>query len=249
MIMFYFSGTGNSKYIAELFSQQMNASCHSIEEAIDFKQLINSKETIGFCYPIYGSRVPKIMREFVIENMEYLESKKIIIFCTQWLFSGDGARAFTDIFPPDFIQVIYAEHFLMPNNINNVPLLPAANERKLRKYRLRSKRKMRIVCENIKNKKIKKRGFNPASKILGLIQGSTMPAIEQKASDKLWIDKDCNNCQKCVHICPMKNFESQDEQIQTKNNCILCYRCINQCPQKAITIVSKKKIKKQYKGI
>ena len=64
MVMLYFSGTGNSKYIAELFCKHMNAEFYSIEETIDFDKLIVSEEVIGFCYPVYGSRVPRIMREF-----------------------------------------------------------------------------------------------------------------------------------------------------------------------------------------
>ena len=38
MLMLYFSGTGNSKYIANLFSKKVNAKCYSIEENIDFKK-------------------------------------------------------------------------------------------------------------------------------------------------------------------------------------------------------------------
>ena len=49
MVMFYFSGTGNSKYVAELFSDKMGALCHSIEENVDFESLIESNETIAFC--------------------------------------------------------------------------------------------------------------------------------------------------------------------------------------------------------
>ena len=126
MLMLYFSGTGNSKYIAELFCNVINthlsqsasaglpSQCFSIEEMIDFEQLISSHEIIGFCYPIYGSRVPRVMREFVKKYFNFLKEKKVIIFCTQWIFSGDGARVFTDMFPRNFIKVIYAEHFLMP---------------------------------------------------------------------------------------------------------------------------------------
>ena len=78
MIMLYFSGTGNSKFIAELFSQYKNAKCHSIEDDMDFAQLIASEEIIGFCYPIYGSRVPRVMREFVLKYLELLENKKCL---------------------------------------------------------------------------------------------------------------------------------------------------------------------------
>ena len=72
MVMLYFSGTGNSKYIAERFSRNMNAMCHSIEDKIDFEQLLSSEDTVGFCYPVYGSRVPRLLREFTVKHMEAL---------------------------------------------------------------------------------------------------------------------------------------------------------------------------------
>ena len=78
MVMLYFSGTGNSKYVAELFCRHMNAEPRSIEEDIDFEELIKSNETIGFCYPIYGSRVPLIMREFIAKHIEVLKGKKLM---------------------------------------------------------------------------------------------------------------------------------------------------------------------------
>jgi len=247
--MFYFSGTGNSKYIAELFCHNMNAKCHSIEEKIDFNQLIVSDEIIGFCYPSYGSRVPRIMREFAIKHIESLKNKKIIIFCTQLIFSGDGARAFLDIFPRDFFKVIYAEHFFMPNNVCNYFLLPLTNERKIKRYIKKAERKMQSVCHNITNGIIKKRGFNIISRILGLPQGLCMPIIEKKSLNTVMIDDNCVQCCLCVSNCPMKNLEYQDEKIIQKSNCTICYRCINRCPQKAIRIFFHKKIKKQYKGL
>jgi len=271
MIMFYFSGTGNSKYIAELFSQNMDAKCHSIEESVDFAELINQEDIVCFCYPIYGSRVPRLMRDFVIKNMDTLKDKKIIIFCTQLIFSGDGARVLTDLFPQNHVvEVIYAEHFFMPNNVCNLFFLPLAGKKLTGRYLRKAQKKMQKVCENINKGEIKKRGFNPVSRVLGLAQGSFMPGIEERAKSKVNIDRDCNQCGICVSICPMKNFtretikevkneaknETKNEDntknnienntISTNNNCIMCYRCINKCPQKAIRVFVKAKVKKQF---
>ena len=249
MLMLYFSATGNSKYVAELFSKKMNAVCHSIEENTDFTELIKSNETIGFCYPIFGSRVPKLMREFIMKHIDSLINKKLIIFCTQMYFSGDGARALTDILPRGHVEVIYAEHFLMPNNVCNVFITPIPGEKTINKYLSNAERKMQIVCENIKRGVIKKRGFNPCSRALGLIQGAFFPGIERRARGKVRIDNDCNKCGFCVYVCPMGNFEVEGENIAIKNNCMMCYRCINKCPQKAIRVFLRKKVKKQYKGL
>ena len=248
MIMFYFSATGNSKYIAELFCRHTNAACHSIEEDADFAGLIQSEDIIGFCYPIYASRVPRLMREFVFSHKESLKNKKIIIFCTQMIFSGDGARALIDILPHNYVDVVYAEHFLMPNNVCNVFIVPVPSDKKIQKHLFSAGRKMDIVCDNIANGIIKKRGFNHVSRALGLMQAVFFPMIERWAQGRVWVDNDCNNCLLCVSACPKQNFEFRDNKIKTNNNCMMCYRCINKCPQKAIAVSLRKKVNKQYTG-
>jgi ferredoxin len=249
MVMLYFSGTGNSRYIAELFCGRMNAACHSIEDKIDFEDLTALEETIGFCYPVYGSRVPRIMREFAKKHMESLKNKKLIIFCTQMIFSGDGARAFAGIFPRGHINVIYAEHFLMPNNVCNLFITPLPSQKSIKKYIKKANRKMQIVCDEIKNGVTKKRGFNPFSRALGLIQGAFYPRLEKMGKDKVWISDNCTRCNLCVDICPMGNFKNENGGIITEHNCTMCYRCINKCPQKAISVYLKGKVKKQYGGV
>jgi len=248
MLMLYFSGTGNSKYVAETFSKHMKAKCHSIEEPLIFSDLIYSEKTIAFCYPIYGSRPPKIVRDFVIKHMKALQGKDIIIFCTQLLFSGDGARSFTDLFPNNYINVIYAEHFCMPNNMSNFSMLVQTDKKKLKKIMLKTERKVIAVCNNIKKGIVKKRGFNNVSMKLGLTQAIPMARMEESARKSLTINSDCTHCKLCIKICPTKNLQYK-ETIIHDNNCTLCYRCVNKCPQKAITVYIHKKIKKQYKGL
>jgi ferredoxin len=248
MVIFYFSGTGNSKYIAELFGKNMNAECFSIEENLNFENLINNNETIAFCYPVYASREPRIMREFVKKHMEFFEGKKLIIFCTQLLFSGDGARALTYLFPRDFLQcaqVIYAEHFFMPSNIFPV----TTDSKKIKKYFAKSTLKMQKVCVNIKHGKIRKRGFNPLSRVLGLIQPPFLRILEKKANNSIRITANCTNCGLCISACPMKNLALENKKITHNHNCTVCYRCVNLCPEKAITVAFHGKIKGQYRGL
>ena len=57
MLTIYFSGTGNTKYIAELFSQKMGANCLSIEADVDFQAEIIAHDSIAFCYPILWIKI------------------------------------------------------------------------------------------------------------------------------------------------------------------------------------------------
>jgi ferredoxin len=249
MVTLYFSGTGNSKYIAEYFSEEMDCENYSIEEKIDFKKLINSNDTIAFCYPSYGSCVPLIMRQFILEHKKELSGKKIIIFSTQLMFSGDGARVLIDLLEDVDFKVIYAEHFNMPNNICNLPIFPNPSKKKMEKYVQKSNKKIDKICKHIRRGAIRKRGFNIISKYLGLLsQRIYFKDIEIKAMKDVRINQDCILCGKCIRICPMNNLEEKDNWIEQKGNCTLCYRCVNKCPVKAITVLYHKKVKQQYSG-
>ena len=257
VLTLYFSATGNTKYIAELFSRQMEARCLSIEDIVNFASLIKANDTIAFCYPIYGSRVPRIMREFVIKHMADLMGKKLIIFVTQVLFSGDGARVFTDMFWEGTIDVIYAEHFRMPSNISNMPLLGVASPHRIKKYEQRAISKMSRVVHDIKQGIIKKRGFSRFSEWLGKIQGiswqgdsksnDSIRGMELKALSGVKIHSHCAICNLCVIICPMKNLKYHEGKITQLGNCTVCYRCVNRCPKQAITVLFHFKPKKQYR--
>jgi ferredoxin len=260
MIVLYFSGTGNSKFIAELFCKYADVECYSIEDDVNFGALFASNETIGFCYPIYGSRVPLIMREFIAKHISVLKNKKLIIFVTQLTFSGDGARVLCDLFPKNHIDVIYAEHFFMPNNVCNFALLRKTSDKSTQKRLEMADAKMKRVCRNIKNGVIKKRGFSVISRLSGKVQGipwqgdsknafAAEGTMEYKAKHGVKIDADCTVCEICAERCPMRNLEKRQGKIEHNSNCTLCYRCINLCPEKAITVFFHKKPVWQYKGV
>ena len=180
---------------------------------------------------------------------------------TQQLFSGDGARVFTDLFDDGAIDVIYAEHFNMQQNMGNIPVwvaLFAPGEKSDKKYKRNTDKKMHTVCANINAGVIKKRGFFTVAKWLGFIQGKPWQAdtgdisakrLEQKIAHGLQIHNDCTACNLCTKICPMQNLENRGGKIQHLNNCTICYRCLNRCPQKAITVYIHLKPKWQYNGM
>jgi len=223
----------------------MDATCHSIESDVNFAQEILLHNIIAFCYPVYMSRVPRIMREFISQYMQILKDKKLIILCTQLALSGDGTRAFAVLFPENHVDVIYTEHFFMPNNVSNMMILPMASDKSMKKYALRSQRKMQIVCENIKAGKIKKRGFNLFSRFLGLFQGVFLGTMEKQAKKTVKVANNCTKCGICVVACPMDNLVL-NTTVTHKRNCTMCYRCINKCPHGAITVFWHGKVKARY---
>lgn len=206
-------------------------------------------ETIAFCYPIYGSRVPLIMRHFATSYAAALAGKRVVILVTQLIFSGDGARAFTDLFPSDHFDVIYAEHLYMPNNVNNLVILPKTSARGVVRCMRRAESKIARIARDINNGIVKRRGFSGFSRFLGGFQGKPWPAMEAKGMRSIKIHDSCTTCGLCITACPMKNLEIQENKVIHKSNCTICYRCVNLCPHRAINVFFRSKPRWQYKGL
>jgi ferredoxin len=174
------------------------------------------------------------------------------------------------------IEVIYAEHFFMPNNVGNVLIFKKPSKRKIQRYIDKAEAKMTRVCHNIQSGVVVKRGFSRFSQMLGSIQGkmwqgdskedyfnrfksgfqagssgknAPKPKMEERARNGVRIHKGCTACGLCCSICPMDNLEKVGEAITHKCNCTVCYRCVNKCPHKAITVLFHMKPRWQYEGI
>ena len=66
-MVFYFTGTGNSLYIAK----QLDENRMSIPQAMKGNKLYFQSEKIGIVCPIYGHEMPKMVKEF-IKNTTYV---------------------------------------------------------------------------------------------------------------------------------------------------------------------------------
>lgn len=246
MLTLYFSGTGNSKWLAQRFAQTMQSPCHSIEENLNYPALLAAHNTIAVVYPIYGSRVPLIMREFAQRHREHFAGKQLVILVTQLIFSGDGARAFMDLFPKGHVQAIYAEHILMPNNVCNFLLLRQTSTKGIAWRKRMAEKKIAQAAADLHASRVKLRGFNRWAKLLGALQGKQWPAMEAKAMRSVNVSADCTGCGLCASICPSHNLTMEDGRAVPHEHCSVCYRCINRCPTQAITCFFRAKPRWQH---
>ena len=98
----YFTGTGNTKYVADITKEQFELLGHefdlfSIEleknSPTKIKNIIRNYDMIGLFHPIYGSGIPKIFKKYLDELTKLVDDLNIDGFTitTVALFSGDGA--------------------------------------------------------------------------------------------------------------------------------------------------------------
>lgn len=251
ILAIYFSGTGNTKYVIEKMLQSLNKesfALYSIEEKFDFIGAADRADTIIVGYPIYGSKMPKILEEFIFNNKVAFKGKDVISVATQALFSGDGgALLFRKLKGVEY-NFKASIHINMPTNLGFLKLFTIKNGEENNKTLFKANNKINIVCNNLNNGKLVKNGKGVISWCLGFFtQRLWFSMAENKITKKIKVDAHCNGCGLCSKICPCNNFTLNENKADTKGNCTICYRCINACPKKAIRLFGK--VAQQYRGV
>ncbi len=258
--IFYFSGTGNTHYAAKKLAFYLNqvdidTHFHSIE-AIDTAKandLINESDIVIFGYPIYGSYIPEPMLNF-IDKTESVVLKTAGVFCTQFMYSGDGSKVFADILNEKGYLPKWSVHFNMPNNLNcgAFSFMPVTNdEEKLRAKLLKTNRSIKRMAKYIYKDKVYLQDFSTFSKSLGKAQrpNEDREYLLGRWSDKFSVNQEtCSACGLCKDICPMENIEQINGNFTVNENCCGCQRCYNFCPTMSIVYKGKPSDKERYHG-
>ncbi len=242
MIGIYFSGTGNSKYAAELFCKELDkeSGTYSIEneEAIT---AIKDADLVVIAYPVQFSTVPKIMRDYVTDHSELWKNKKVFVIATMGLFSGDGAGMLGRLLQSYGAKVIGGLHLKMPDSI--------ADEKALKRPIEKNKELVKQAQQKIKESVKRLKAGDPTQEGIGVLyrmagffgQRAYFGHNTRRYSSKLKIDTDkCVGCGSCEKLCPMKNITIKDQKAVSGDRCTMCYRCINKCPKQAITLLGKR---------
>lgn len=241
MVGVYFSGTGNSRHVLEVFLKAYDeeSKSFSIEDDGVFAA-VKEQEELAFAYPVQYSTVPKILSDFICENKELWDGKRVFVIATMGLFSGDGAGAMARLLQIYGAEVLGGVHIKMPDSIGDEKVLKRSLE-KNKELVKRGEEKVRKAVIRLKDGKPTKEGLGPFSRMLGFFGQRLYFGNKTKIySDKLKIDTDkCVGCGKCVTLCPMKNIMIKDGICVSEDRCTMCYRCVNTCPKQAITLLGK----------
>lgn len=247
-MIFYYSGCGNSKFIAKSIAEATNDNLVFIPEAqreSKFEYDLAENETLGFVYPIYSWRPPHLVEEFV----EKLKINGIPSYVWTAVTCGDNVGETEKIFRNELkaidLDLNAAFCFKMPNTYVNMMGMsvdkPAVAEQKIAK----AKEKLPDVIEMIKSKTAFSdmiKGAFPRFKSNVIGSG-----FYKWASDEPFFSTDdCISCGMCMLVCPLKNITIEDGRPKWHGNCNTCDACYHHCPKHAIQYGKKTKGKGQY---
>ncbi len=237
IIIYYFSGTGNTKTVVNLLKSHLDTDhdCQlfNIEDInknkVDFPEQNNAM--IGLAYPIYGGDTPHNIYEFV-DRLPAGDAIDLFILNTAADYSGSNNNASKRIIKrleAKYYHVFYERTIAMGSNY----FLEYPDTLVKQLYET-AKLKTKHMSEEIINGVQRIRRTNPFLKAFAYLgyKGETFAA--KRFGKKLKVSDDCILCGKCARNCPVNNIILENDKLSFSDKCIWCMRCIYECPQNAI---------------
>lgn len=224
-MVFYFTGTGNSLYIAK----QIEASPRSIPREMRKEQREFSAESIGIVAPIYGHELPAMVKDFLKKSAFHTDYFYLIL--TYGNRHGGAAELAKEYcegcgITPDYINVI-----VMVDN-----WLPGFDMEEQKRIDKGIEKNLAVILEDLRSRK---RFVSPVTETDRAAHQEFLSRMSRMPADAwqhlIRVKDGCIGCGICEKVCPSGSIRLADgKAVHTSGRCQTCLACAHACPQKAI---------------
>lgn len=232
-MIFYFSGTGNSQFVAKEISKHIQDELISINQLIKEKKTgeFNSEKPLVFVTPTYAWRMPKIVERWLSEaKLEGNKNAYFILTCGDSV--GNAAFYAKKLCTEKGLSFKGLSLVKMPENY--LVLFPTPEKDECQKILEKSKPLVEDLARLIeKDEPFPAKKISIMDKIYsGIVNDVYYPLI---VKDKGFYANDkCISCGDCESVCPLNNIKIVSGKPKWHGDCTHCMACIACCPTEAI---------------
>lgn len=251
-MIFYFSGTGNTKWAAERLAEVTNERLLFIPDELkgECRYELSEGERIGFCFPVHGWQPPKIVRQFIAKmQLSKNNGHYAYALCTCGDSAGRAMDMLGKLLSDKQITLQVTLSLIMPESYVCLPFMytdtPEREQAKISQAAQELEPFCRLVEQRQSGFSQIVRGALPYtySHVIGAYFNRFM--ISDK---KFTVDAEvCLHCGKCAEVCPTGNIELTDlPSWKNDNSCTCCLSCYHHCSVHAINYGRITRRRKQY---
>ncbi len=244
-MVLYFTGTGNSRYVAEQIAKKLDDELVSVNDIIKCDEVAecDSEKPYVFVAPIHGWRIPDFLGKFFSKST-FNGSMRFYIIATCAETSGNAYEYLNKVAIVNNVKIKGYAEVIMPNNYVMLYDVPTLDEVE-KDIKARHATIDRIIDyikndeefvindkKSLKNNLLSSVGYNVFHKFIVSSKG-------------LHTDENCDLCGNCVVYCPFNNIKV-DSKVKWGSKCVHCCSCISQCPKKAIQYKKNTVNRKRY---
>lgn len=232
----FFSGTGNTKYIAKLFKEifeKENIKLDLID--IQHNTTINKEyDFYIFGAPIHAEMTPKILIDWIKKNIKD-NHKKCIVYHTLGDESHRESRVYlAKILKGKGLDVVINTSIQMPNNYYHI-IFKRESDEKMRQILSSRKSIVNSIVKDFMTGSKSEINYKKSTVCNEIVYNGFLIYAKKYPKRKFSLDKNkCIECRICQEQCPTKNIFIDNKIIKFSNKCIGCEKCIHRCPTDAI---------------
>ena len=228
-LVFFFTGTGNSLYVA----RELSADIISIPQALKKDRLSYEAEEIGIVYPIYGDMPPNMVRSFL--KKAQLKCKYLFAVLTYGNRKCRAAEICAEIGREKGHLFTYISTIVMVDNW--LPIFDMDEQKQIDKHIPENLARIKAAIESHQDG-IEESCSEAAERKARLLAGAsptfTAEGIKARAEEWFTVTDNCITCGICSRVCPRNNYRYSELKAEPQGECELCLACAHACPHKAI---------------
>lgn len=244
-MILYFTGTGNSGYVAKKVADSIDDGVLDLFERIKNKDHspIESDKPFVVSAPTYSWRIPHILEEY-LKKTPLNGSDKIYFLMTCGDDIGNAEKYLKKLCDKIGKEYMGCEFFRMPENY--IAMFTAPNAEQASRIIAKQTNKIKAAAEAIASgKSFDEVKVDLIGRLKSGIVNTAFYAFCVKA-DKFYATDACIACGKCEKLCPLSNISLKDGKPVWGKNCTHCMACICRCPKEAIEYGNKSQGKNRY---